>query len=198
MRKHLTLGLALLMAGCTTFDVDPRLPSNVTVSGPQNGQPLYVSNIHFAYDGIAANVSLPKCVAAEVVNRQYSISDSSDSYFSPWSGYHDHTRYREIGGGQTLVYSDPNAVVANGTVLLTSGSGLSQRESIVAFKLKAERQGDNVQLDYTNISQAMTRSSSVANPGLRPLGAWSSAHPLRVYDALEQLSNKLAQCLKGS
>lgn len=197
MKRTLGSGLALLLAGCTTFNVDPSLPNNVSLSGPQNGQPLYVESIHFANSNISYKAPLTKCVATVVDNQQFTIADSSASFFSPWGGYHDRTIYREIGGGPTLVYSDDDSVIAHGTVGITSGKGMMRQRRVVAFKLKVQRYKRDVSLDFSHISAASVYSSSVANPGLQPVGAWSSAHPERVYDALAKVSDQIGDCLKG-
>lgn len=202
----------LLLSGCAGTDmIDHELPQNVTVTHKdvhmlgllswQTGGAFFDS-VDFSHDGVPAERKLSPCVLRYVSNDAYEVRGSQQEMLG-WGHYVNMPYYAKVGGGITLLSDKPDRVIAQGTYKFLNGDEQSHwinplHVEIMSFMVDVQRDGSRVDLHFGSLRHAVTSSGDGPNPGFMDLGAWEKATPMRPYNSLKRLDEKIASCLTAT
>ncbi|SDX12667.1 hypothetical protein SAMN05216317_1378 [Nitrosomonas eutropha] len=197
--RILTLSLPILLAGCATNATVPNIPSNVVLSAPGAYNEQYIESVKFDI-GISHKQSSPaKCLALVVNNSEHTLTDSSNSFVGAYTGnYYNIEKSRQVGGGQSLLYSDETSAIAKGNTKGTFTFGLVPITKIVTFKIEVNATPENRFIKFTDVQAAQESTGAANNTGFSKAGAWSGAEPVFVYNLLNKVSDDIKSCMSGS
>lgn len=197
MRNLLILFTAAI-AGCATNTVDPSIPSNVTLSAPNEYNERYIESVKFKLNNGSKTTSPAKCLALTVSNNEYTLSDSSGSFVGAYSGkYYNIEKSRQVGGGQSLLYSDDTSAIAKGSTDGTFTFGLAPIKKIITFKVEVNAAPGTKTITFTDIRSAQKSTGVVSNDGFNKAGAWPGAKPSLVYELLNKVADNIQSCMSG-
>ncbi len=194
-RMPIAAALSLALAACMGPPV--RLPANVTTTIITGTSSQAIDHVDFSYTPTSPPVfsKLKVCVASSVDNDAVTLHDAAGSVMTSAHYYsNDHTT--TVAPNQTIKFTDDaqKVIIANGTV--DGGpvaSGLTR--DIVKYELQSGLEANRVKLVFVNVTRAQKDTGSGTNDGFNPVGTWSGARPLQVYDALQTVANKVRSCL---
>lgn len=197
--KKLVLLLPILVAGCATNSVAPDIPSNVTLSAPGAYNERYIESVKFNLGNEGGKSSPAKCLTLTVNNNEYTISDSSNSFVGAYTGkYYNIEKSQQVGGGQSLIYSDETSAIAKGSTDGTFTFGFAPITKIVTFKVEVSTAPEKKAIIFTDIKAAQKSTGAASNDGFNKVGAWSGAKPAFAYDLLNKVSDNIKSCMFGS
>ena len=198
MKKPL-LVLLVFLSGCVTNPVDPNIPPNVVLSAPEAYDARYIQTIHFEFPDTNYVRSPSRCIALIVNNSEYTLTDSSKSFVGQYTGnFYNIDNQRQVGGGQSLVYSDDTSAIASGSVDGTFVLGLATIKKIVKFKVEAQTSQKGILINFTNIQAAQKSTGYAKNDGFNKVGAWPGAKPVFVYNLLKDVASNIHLCIVNS
>lgn len=194
VRKRTIVLFVAISTGCASVP----MPSNVTTTSIESNN--YIDTVDFSYQSSQTKTfsKLKLCIAENVSNGAVSLQDSSGSFVGPATGrYYQIDHSQVIHGGGAFKYLDDTifTLIAQGTV---DGGPVAFgiTKDFVKFDLKAAIDGRAVTLKFLNITRAQQSTGAIVNDGFNPVGTWSGARPIQVYDTLEGVANKVKACLR--
>lgn len=196
MKKTTLLPLTLLaLLGCAS---QVPLPSNVATT--QNGSNTYIDRIDYSYTSTTNPKfsTLKLCVAENFTNNDITLSDSGSSFSGAYTGtFYQVNKTQNVAGRDVFKYVDDttSTLIAIGTTTSISQQ-LIPITDIVKFEVKSSVSGNNVQIEFFNITRAQKDTGYASNDGFNPVGAWSGARAPDVVASLESMANKIKSCLK--
>lgn len=197
--KKLFLILSIVLTACATNSVDPNIPTNVTLSTAEAYNAKYIESVRFDLEAKYLGGNPAKCLALNVDNKEYTLTDSSNSFVGAYTGsYYNIEKHRQVGGGQSLIYSDETSAISKGSTEGKFTFGLVPIIKIVTFKVDVNTAESKRSITFTDIRAAQQSTGAASNDGFNRVGAWSGAKPVFVYDLLNQVSNDIKSCLSGS
>ena len=196
--KKLMLTFPLALMACATNPVDPNIPANVTLSKTEAYNARYIESVKFDLQSKHLNGSPAKCLALTVDNKEYTLSDSSSSFVGAYTGnYYNIEKQRQVGGGQSLIYSDETSAISNGSTEGSFTFGMVPIIKIVTFKVEVNTTEGKRGINFTDIRAAQQSTGAANNDGFNRVGAWSGAKPVFVYELLNKVSDEIKSCLSG-
>ena len=197
--KIITLAMTLFLFSCAISNtVDPSIPSNVALSAPEAYNAQYLDYVYFDLDESHLEGNPARCIALNINNNEYTLSDSSRSFVGAYTGtYYNITSQRQAGGGDALIYSDDVTAIGNGSTDGTFTFGLVPIKKIVTFKVEVNIDAGKQSITFNDIQAAQESTGSAVNDGFNRVGAWPGAKPVFVYELLETTANKLKSCLSS-
>lgn len=84
--KKLLLALPIVLTACATNSVDLNIPTNVTLSAAEAYNAKYIESVRFDLEAKYLNGSPAKCLALNVDNKEYTLTDSSSSFVDAYTG----------------------------------------------------------------------------------------------------------------
>lgn len=198
MKKSL-IALCLTLVGCATNSIDPNIPSNVTLSKPEAYDARYIESVKFNLDSKHLSGNPAKCLALTVDNKEYTLTDSADSFVGEYTGnYYNIEKQRQVGGGESLIYSDDTSAISKGSTDGTFTFGLAPITKIVIFKVEVNLEDKKQYIKFTDIRTAQQSTGLANNDGFIRAGAWPGAKPVFVYQLLDKVSNDIKSCLSSN
>lgn len=196
--KKLLLTLPFALVACASNPVDPNIPANVTLSEPEAYNARYIESVKFGLESTNLNGNPGKCLALIVDNKEYTLSDSSSSFVGAYTGnYYNIEKQRQVGGGQSLIYSDEKSAISKGSTEGIFTFGMVPITKIVTFKVEVNTTEGKRSINFTDIRAAQKSTGAASNDGFNRVGAWSGAKPVFVYDLLNKVSNEIKSCLSA-
>lgn len=197
--KKIVLILLIITTGCATNPVDPSIPPNVTLSATGEHNKRYIESVQFTLKNGYRKSSPAKCLALTVNNNEYTLSDTSNSFVGAYTGnYYSIKKSRQVGGGQSLLYSDETSAIAKGSTDGTFTFGLVPITKIVTFKVEVSTAPNKEAIIFTDIQAAQKSTGAISNDGFNRVGAWPGAKPVFVYDLLNKVAGNIQSCISGS
>lgn len=142
--------------------------------------------------------ALPVCVAQHVTNREVSLSDSSSSFWGPYSGrYYNLQRTYGVGGGNVIqqVGDDGRVVVAQGVTRYQAGALV---ERYVRFTLTARQLSTGTSFRFAALEQAQANTGAVANMGYTKIGSFAGSNPDQAAATLKVVADNIYHCLSSN
>lgn len=66
---------------------------------------------------------------------------------------------------------------------------------IMSYVVNVKRDSSRVNIEFSDLLHAVISTGPNPNPGFFYLGAWKKATPMRAYNSLKMLDEKIASCL---
>ncbi len=194
--RVLVLSLPILLAGCATNTTVKDIPSNVVLSAPGAYNEQYIESVKFDIAAGHKQSSPAKCLALVVSNNEHTLTDSSGSFVGAYTGnYYNIEKSRQVGGGQSLLYSDDTSAIAKGNTKGAFTFGLVPITKIIAFKVEVNAAPESGFIEFTDIQAAQESTGAANNTGFSKAGAWSGAEPVFVYNLLSKVSDEIKSCM---
>ena len=194
--KALPLLLLTILTGCATTAIDPNIPKNVKLTAPDSYGNHFIDTVTFKLNPEQSKGNLTKCVVLNVTNEEHTLSDSSNSFIGGYSGsIHSIEKNQNVGGGQSILYSDKSMVVAKGNVDGTYSSGIVPITQIISYKVSVDTSPDKNEIIFSNVRFAQKSTGYVNNDGFNKVGSWPGAKPVFAYELLKQVSDNIQTCL---
>lgn len=172
----------------------------VQLTAPGEGR-QYLDTVELTRPAVPTSAeALPMCAAQIVRNKEVTLSDSAGSFFGAYTGqYYQVENARQAGGDNSGEYISPDGkkLVTKGAATYSkSFAGLPQK--MAATYLLTLKPADNkMRYTFTDIQQAQLDTGAASNEGFYPVGAWSGANPIAVYNQLAGVADKMNSCISN-
>ena len=195
MGAPMALLLAAGMAGCASMqsETDMRAEPGVSLRARAEGG-NYVDEL--AMDVRGADFSrLKMCLALTVSNPPVTLTGGTTpplTLFQP-----PRTQTVAVPGGDVFKYEDSASATV---IVIGSADGgpslMDLTRAVIRFELAAVAGAERSRLRFRNITRADLDTSTIANDGFTPVGAWRSAHPEAAIRALRGIATSIDACLR--
>ena len=190
--KIISLSAALLLCACTTVW---KAPDNVKIRGNKDTAYLDVADFSYKPAQPVDFSKLKTCIAESVTNRAVTLTDSANSFSRPLMGVHySGSNSHTIPGGDIFKMLDEprRTLFASGN----TSSHIDSSNDVAQFDLHASLSDDGVTLKFINITSAQRFSGMIRNEGFAPVELSTGARTQVVYDALQDVANRIKTCLQ--
>ncbi|OCG24606.1 hypothetical protein A9G28_00785 [Gilliamella sp. Fer1-1] len=188
--------VAFLVAGCAQVDSNLSSFSGVTYKDYSNEYKLidtYTLTSHI--DKSMKDIKV--CVLQNIRDRNVVLSDNSNDFVGASGRYYSIPSVTVSSSSGARQYFDDDIIVVDGLTQYNNPQSFIPIINYVRYTLsiKQDKDKNNTQYFFNNITQAQSTTGSVPNNGFNPVGNWNGANPSIILNTLNIEKQKVENCL---